>query len=86
NGRRKKMMLIIGITVGGIIFGLTCACALILRKRGVARLIYRKHYESILKKEEIYLPTFDFSVIVKATQNFSSCNKLGEGGFGPVYK
>jgi hypothetical protein len=24
--------------------------------------------------------------LVKATDNFSSSNRLGEGGFGPVYK
>ncbi|KAL8030586.1 hypothetical protein ABFS82_14G292100 [Erythranthe guttata] len=32
------------------------------------------------------LPFFDLSVILKATDQFSSSNKLGEGGFGPVYK
>ncbi|KAK6116752.1 hypothetical protein DH2020_049485 [Rehmannia glutinosa] len=32
------------------------------------------------------LPFFDLSVILKATNHFSSSNKLGEGGFGPVYK
>ncbi|KAK1406567.1 hypothetical protein QVD17_42000 [Tagetes erecta] len=32
------------------------------------------------------LPLFTFSVIANATDNFSLQNKLGEGGFGPVYK
>ncbi|KAH6778380.1 hypothetical protein C2S51_009692 [Perilla frutescens var. frutescens] len=32
------------------------------------------------------LPFWDLSVILKATNYFSSDNKLGEGGFGPVYK
>ena len=27
-----------------------------------------------------------FSCVVAATENFSAANKLGEGGFGPVYK
>ncbi|XP_050148463.1 G-type lectin S-receptor-like serine/threonine-protein kinase At4g27290 isoform X2 [Malus sylvestris] len=36
--------------------------------------------------EEMELPLFDLTTIVKATDNFSSRNKLGEGGFGPVYK
>ncbi|MQM03720.1 hypothetical protein Taro_036515, partial [Colocasia esculenta] len=29
---------------------------------------------------------FDFKIVKAATSNFSSENKLGEGGFGPVYK
>lgn len=32
------------------------------------------------------LPLFSFSTIVIATNNFSEENKLGQGGFGPVYK
>ncbi|KAL9305766.1 putative G-type lectin S-receptor-like serine/threonine-protein kinase RKS1 RLK-Pelle-DLSV family [Arabidopsis thaliana] len=32
------------------------------------------------------LPLFDLNTIVAATNNFSSQNKLGAGGFGPVYK
>ncbi|XP_058071191.1 G-type lectin S-receptor-like serine/threonine-protein kinase SD1-13 [Magnolia sinica] len=32
------------------------------------------------------LPLFTFGSIVDATENFSLANKLGEGGFGPVYK
>lgn len=32
------------------------------------------------------LSTFELSTIAKATNNFSIRNKLGEGGFGPVYK
>ena len=29
---------------------------------------------------------FDLTTILTATNNFSDVNKLGEGGFGPVYK
>lgn len=36
--------------------------------------------------KELELPQFDLSIIVKATNDFSMDNKLGEGGFGPVYK
>ncbi|XP_058073080.1 G-type lectin S-receptor-like serine/threonine-protein kinase At1g11330 isoform X2 [Magnolia sinica] len=32
------------------------------------------------------LPLFSFHSIVAATGNFCTANKLGEGGFGPVYK
>ncbi|CAN6684334.1 unnamed protein product [Malus baccata var. baccata] len=36
--------------------------------------------------EDMELPLFDLTTIAKATNGFSNCNKLGEGGFGPVYK
>lgn len=32
------------------------------------------------------LQVFSYTTIKAATNNFSSQNKLGEGGFGPVYK
>ncbi|XVE50437.1 hypothetical protein DITRI_Ditri01bG0162400 [Diplodiscus trichospermus] len=40
----------------------------------------RKH------KNEVEIPLFSFSSVSAATNNFSISNKLGEGGFGPVYK
>ncbi|GMH05378.1 hypothetical protein Nepgr_007218 [Nepenthes gracilis] len=36
--------------------------------------------------EDLELPLFDFDTIAKATDNFSDKNKLGQGGFGRVYK
>ncbi|KAK3427063.1 hypothetical protein EUGRSUZ_F03366 [Eucalyptus grandis] len=36
--------------------------------------------------KDALLPLFSFSSVTAATQNFSNSNKLGEGGFGPVYK
>jgi hypothetical protein len=38
------------------------------------------------KREDVELPLFNLATIATATNNFSSNNKLGEGGFGPVYK
>ena len=32
------------------------------------------------------LPVFELSAIVSATNNFAIDNKIGEGGFGPVYR
>ncbi|XP_027348623.1 receptor-like serine/threonine-protein kinase SD1-8 isoform X3 [Abrus precatorius] len=36
--------------------------------------------------EDLELPFFDFNTITTATNNFSEENKLGQGGFGSVYK
>uniref|UniRef100_A0A251T959 Receptor-like serine/threonine-protein kinase n=2 Tax=Helianthus annuus TaxID=4232 RepID=A0A251T959_HELAN len=36
--------------------------------------------------EDLELPLFGLSTLHRATNNFSTNNKLGEGGFGPVYK
>ncbi|KAJ9542976.1 hypothetical protein OSB04_029482 [Centaurea solstitialis] len=38
------------------------------------------------QKQDFELPLFSFSMIVKATSDFSINNKLGQGGFGAVYK
>lgn len=34
----------------------------------------------------IDVPSFELETILYATSNFSNANKLGQGGFGPVYK
>ncbi|PHT50937.1 G-type lectin S-receptor-like serine/threonine-protein kinase [Capsicum baccatum] len=36
--------------------------------------------------EDFELPQFQLSIITRATNNFSVNNKIGEGGYGPVYK
>ncbi|KAL1346110.1 hypothetical protein AAHE18_08G166400 [Arachis hypogaea] len=48
--------------------------------------VHNQDYRCGQRKEEVDWPTFDFQTIVNATANFSSDNKVGEGGFGPVYK
>lgn len=42
--------------------------------------------ERELSRENKELPMLSFSSISAATGNFSLANKLGEGGFGPVFK
>ncbi|XP_004295782.1 PREDICTED: G-type lectin S-receptor-like serine/threonine-protein kinase At4g27290-like [Fragaria vesca subsp. vesca] len=58
----------------------------------ILRLRHRKRFKGTQnnieeqKEEDLELPLFDLSTIETATNNFSINNKLGEGGFGPVYK
>lgn len=37
-------------------------------------------------EEDLDLPLFDLVTISLATNKFSLSNRLGRGGFGPVYK
>ncbi|XP_023758537.1 receptor-like serine/threonine-protein kinase SD1-8 isoform X1 [Lactuca sativa] len=46
----------------------------------------RKDYYNETTMDELELPLFDFKTLAMATNNFSDTNKLGQGGFGCVYK
>ena len=46
----------------------------------------QRDQENKEKTEDLELPLFDLATISSATDDFSTNNKLGEGGFGPVYK
>ena len=38
------------------------------------------------RQEALELPSFDFATVCSATNSFSIDNKIGQGGFGVVYK
>ncbi|XP_060675130.1 G-type lectin S-receptor-like serine/threonine-protein kinase At4g27290 isoform X2 [Ziziphus jujuba] len=55
-----------------------------LDNAGTSAIMNNQNNESQTQNLEVLF--FNLDKIVKATNNFSSSNKLGEGGFGPVYK
>ncbi|KAG5235600.1 G-type lectin S-receptor serine/threonine-protein kinase [Salix suchowensis] len=74
---RKRETEIVNYIVLNSVFYIHLLC----RKRNLRK---KKHREA--RQEDVELPVFDMSTIAHATDTFSDINKLGEGGFGPVYK
>ncbi|XP_006356822.1 G-type lectin S-receptor-like serine/threonine-protein kinase At4g27290 isoform X1 [Solanum tuberosum] len=65
-----------------VIFSLLMAMILLI----LILLWYKRKNKKLKLKEDFELPLFQFLTITRATNNFSVNNKIGEGGFGPVYK
>ncbi|KAL5581838.1 hypothetical protein UlMin_014280 [Ulmus minor] len=64
------------------------------RKRALRALDTERHIKDLMASSEfkdedekgIDVPFFDLKSILDATDDFSDANKLGQGGYGPVYK
>jgi len=46
----------------------------------------KSYQNSAMEVGDMDLPVFDLSTIAKATNKFTLKNKIGEGGFGSVYR
>ncbi|KAM5580824.1 hypothetical protein ABKV19_010169 [Rosa sericea] len=55
-------------------------------ERRVKELIETSEFNEEDDQKGIDVPFFDLQSILEATDNFSDANKLGQGGYGPVYK
>ncbi|CAI0375543.1 unnamed protein product [Linum tenue] len=82
--KRRKMIIVVASVVSSvallaILVIVFCARERKLKKKDMHTMSQKEH------NEEMDLPTFSLSTIVKATNDFAIDNKLGEGGFGPVY-
>ncbi|XP_060200267.1 G-type lectin S-receptor-like serine/threonine-protein kinase At4g27290 isoform X1 [Lycium barbarum] len=87
-GRRVVNGILISLIIGAVVFGLVLFCYYLYGRKTKVRGIVRGQDNSTSEgpKEDTELLFFDLATIVNATDNFSFNNKLGEGGFGPVYK
>ncbi|KAF6159065.1 hypothetical protein GIB67_032682 [Kingdonia uniflora] len=89
DSNKKKIWVVLIVSVA-VIFGLLIAMRIIWntrkKKKGNGDNNHDQGYPDESQTFELDLPVFDFVTIENATNNFSSNNILGEGGFGPVYK
>ncbi|KAL7160378.1 hypothetical protein ABFS83_01G091100 [Erythranthe nasuta] len=89
SGRKghKIFIVILASSLGVILLCMSFGLWIYMRKKNYVKLKTRvagRSEESDGK--DLELPLYELSTISKATHNFSLDNKLGEGGFGPVYK
>ncbi|KMZ62271.1 putative Kinase [Zostera marina] len=82
NGSTKRSAAVIGASVGVSIFILSCIVGYYLWKR------HRKYRDegNNIELNGLEVNTYRFPELNTATENFKPANKLGEGGFGVVYK
>ncbi|KAL8045916.1 hypothetical protein ABFX02_08G144900 [Erythranthe guttata] len=95
-GKRNVLPLILAVAIPAAVL-VSCFCLCYLRRRKLKTKGYGGAYQNLLlldlnnsrgdeKNSYNELPIFSFSSISAATNDFSVTDKLGEGGFGPVYK
>ncbi|XP_058747474.1 G-type lectin S-receptor-like serine/threonine-protein kinase At4g27290 [Vicia villosa] len=85
HGRTKKIIFAVSAIVSAVI--VTLLAFFVYRTKMKYKVnIEWKEDDSDCEHEDLEIPFFDLATILNATNNFSIDNKLGEGGFGPVYK
>ncbi|XP_030451920.2 G-type lectin S-receptor-like serine/threonine-protein kinase RKS1 isoform X3 [Syzygium oleosum] len=80
--RKKVLATLVGLVSAAAIISLAVSIVLVKKKRKGSEI--GKELDGTAKDQE--LPLFDITTIKAATGDFASTNKLGQGGFGPVYK
>ncbi|KAL4619327.1 hypothetical protein ACB092_06G070900 [Castanea dentata] len=88
NKRKMKVIVIIVVAIA-VVFGVLLIPYCICRRKNLRdkmenNIMLDQNIE--LQNEDLEVPFFSLATIAIATNNFSSDNKLGEGGFGLVYK
>ncbi|PON53007.1 S-receptor-like serine/threonine-protein kinase [Parasponia andersonii] len=84
-GKVKKAVMIVAAVIGSVSVMLLLGYC-IYRRRCLEDRTETITQNGGQEEEDLELPLFSFSTINTATGYFSVNNKLGEGGFGPVYR
>ncbi|GJY17217.1 G-type lectin S-receptor-like serine/threonine-protein kinase, partial [Tanacetum coccineum] len=94
NKKKKTTIIVVSASLGTVLLCVILALYAARRKknRSLKSILLdpaparENNYTNEGHKEDEELSSLNLSMIAKSTNNFSINNKLGEGGFGPVYK
>ncbi|KAL3576742.1 hypothetical protein D5086_022025, partial [Populus alba] len=87
--KHTRIIVISVVSAGMLLLGIVLVLLVRKKKQQKGRKvtgILGGRRDDTCKKEDPELQLFDLGTIACVTNNFSLTNKLGEGGFGPVYK
>ncbi|ESR65335.1 hypothetical protein CICLE_v10007596mg [Citrus x clementina] len=86
-GEPRTKMVVIVISIAALSAVVIAAGYLVhKRRRNIVEKTENNRETDQVQNMDLELPLFELATIANATDNFSINNKLGEGGFGPVYK
>ncbi|KAG4161488.1 hypothetical protein ERO13_D01G058000v2 [Gossypium hirsutum] len=86
---KVKLAIILGTVIAALLGFLLIVCYILRSRRKLKDEVKDKNLndrEDKDENEDMELAVFEFGTIAQATDSFSFNNKLGQGGFGPVYK
>ncbi|CAN8305538.1 unnamed protein product [Cochlearia groenlandica] len=95
SGKKRVVMVLVSLIASLILLSVIVFCFLKKRRSKLRRspktfargsFDFEESFTFEQDKARNELPLFELNMIASATSNFSSQNRLGEGGFGPVYK
>ncbi|XP_060194512.1 cysteine-rich receptor-like protein kinase 44 isoform X2 [Lycium barbarum] len=81
----RTVIIIVVSTVTVAVF-IVCILVILMKRRKRKQLVSKREGISVDDTSFVESLQYDFSAVSAATYNFSNANKLGQGGFGPVYK
>ncbi|KAL8091109.1 hypothetical protein AgCh_040275 [Apium graveolens] len=88
--KRKLVIIIFVSLVSTVLLGMLTVTRHVSKKRKLRKRGFGMNSSSDPNnndpEEDLDLPLFEFQIIANATNDFSEKSKLGEGGFGSVYK
>ncbi|KAK4750636.1 hypothetical protein SAY87_004118 [Trapa incisa] len=82
---RVRITVVVIIAVA-VVLGMSYLLLVLIGRRHRLRVIENQQRGAYNDNDnDLELPLFSFDIIAKATNDFSNMNKIGEGGYGPVF-